>query len=207
MTIGGVELDLRLTFLIVLGTILPMIDFYHRFTDRKACDRFLLYMVIPLIIIFLLFRERPEDYGFRIGRWREGLLWTVAVCAVLAGLLWFLARTPAMQRYYTARAANNSTPFIIYITAVELFAWEFIWRGVLLFGLARILGPGPAILIQAIPFAFMHLGKPEVETLTTLFGGMGFAFIAWRTGSFYYPFLIHWFIAAFTQLVASGRIG
>jgi hypothetical protein len=53
----------------------------------------------------------------------------------------------------------------------------------------------------------MHLGKPELETLTTLFGGMGFAFIAWRTESFVYPFLIHWFIASFTHLVASGRIG
>ena len=46
----------------------------------------------------------------------------------------------------------------------------------------------------------MHLGKPEAETLTTLFGGAGFGFIAWRTQSFYYGWLIHWFLGAFTML-------
>lgn len=95
---------------------------------------------------------------------------------------------------------------MIFITAVDLFGWEFIWRGFMLFGLAKVLGPGPAIFLQAVPFAFMHLNKPELETLTTLFGGAGFAFIAWRTESFVYPFLIHWFMAAVTQLIASGRL-
>ena len=73
-----------------------------------------------------------------------------------------------------------------------------------MFLLARYLGPGPAIWLQAVPFAFMHLNKPEVETLSTIFGGAGFGFIAWRTRSFLYPFLIHWFIASFTMLIAIG---
>jgi membrane protease YdiL (CAAX protease family) len=95
----------------------------------------------------------------------------------------------------------------LYITAVDLFGWEFIWRGFLLFGMAAVLGPGPAIWLQAVPFAFMHLGKPEVETISTIFGGAAFGFIAWQSGSFLYPWIIHWFIASFTMLVASGRIG
>jgi membrane protease YdiL (CAAX protease family) len=124
----------------------------------------------------------------------------------MAVVLWVVARTPAMQQYYKTRAPE-STAYLIYINAVDLFGWEFIWRGVLLFGLARVLGPGPAIWIQAIPFAFMHFGKPELETLSTIFGGAAFGFIAWQSGSFLYPFLIHWFIASFTMMIASGRIG
>jgi membrane protease YdiL (CAAX protease family) len=89
---------------------------------------------------------------------------------------------------------------------VELFGWEFIWRGLVLYALARAFGPGPAILLQAVPFAFMHLGKPELETLSTLFGGVAFGLIAWRTRSFVYPWLIHWFIVTFTLLVASDDI-
>jgi membrane protease YdiL (CAAX protease family) len=81
------------------------------------------------------------------------------------------------------------------------------WRGFFIMALARPLGPGPAILLQAVPFAFMHLGKPEEETFSTLFGGIAFGFIAWQSGSFIYPFLIHWFVSTFTLLVASGRIG
>jgi membrane protease YdiL (CAAX protease family) len=123
----------------------------------------------------------------------------------MAIILWFVARTPAMQAYYDALAPRE-TLRLIYLTAVDLFGWEFIWRGFMLFGLARILGPGPAILIQAVPFAFMHLGKPELETLSTIFGGIGFGFVAWQSQSFVYPWLIHWFIATFTMLIATGRI-
>jgi membrane protease YdiL (CAAX protease family) len=207
VAIGGVQFDLKLTLIIILGTVLPMIDYYgHRITGTKAYDRIVLYLVIPMIVITLLFRDRPADYGFRIGDWRVGLLWTLAGCLGMAVILWFVARTPAMQSYYEAKAPQN-TAYLIYITAVDLFGWEFIWRGFLLFGMAAVLGPGPAIWLQAVPFAFMHLGKPEVETLTTIFGGAAFGFVAWQTGSFLYPFLIHWFIASFTMLLATGRIG
>lgn len=206
MTIAGVEFDLKLTLIIILGTVLPMIDYYgHRITGTKAYDRMVLYFVIPMAVILLLFRDRPADYGFQIGNWRKGLMWTAIGCALMAVVLWFVARTPAMERYYTAKAPDN-TLYLIYITAVDLFGWEFIWRGFMLFAFARAFGPGAAIWLQAIPFAFMHLGKPEMETFTTLFGGVGFGFIAWQSQSFFYPFLIHWFIATFTIFVATGRI-
>ena len=131
------------------------------------------------------------------------LFLTIAMSLVL----WFVARDPGMVAYYSARVAESSVGRLIYVNAVDLWGWEFIWRGFMLFGLARVLGPGPAIFISAIPFAFMHLNKPELETLSTIFGGAGFAFIAWRTNSFIYPWLIHWYIANFTMLIASGRLG
>lgn len=201
-TVGGVTFNLRLTLLVILSTLLPMLDFYNIFSvGVKAYDRLILYFVAPMLIILFLFREKPAAYGFQIGDWRAGLKWALFASAGMALLLWFLAQTPQMQSYYAARA-TGSAGFIVYITAVDLWGWEFIWRGFLLFGLARLLGPGPAILLQAVPFAFMHLGKPEIETLSTIFGGAAFGYIAWQTRSFLYPFFIHWFIAVFTQLVA-----
>lgn len=205
VTIGGVEFDLKLTLLIIFGTVVPMLDYYgHKLTNTKAYDRFILYFVLSMLIILLVFRESPADYGFKLGNWKVGLAWTVGVCIVMAGILWFVARTPAMQAYYEARTPQ-SIGRLLWLNGVELFAWEFVWRGFMLFGLAQVLGPGPAILIQAVPFAFMHLGKPEVETLSTIFGGIGFGFIAWQSDSFVYPWLIHWFIASFTMLIAVGR--
>lgn len=205
VTIGGVHFDLKLTFLIIFSTVVPMLDYYgHRLTAVKAYDRFILYFLLPLLVILLLFRQPVADFGLKLGNWRVGLLWTVGACLGMALILWFVARTPAMQAYYEARAPQEIGR-LLWLNGVELFAWEFVWRGFMLFGLAQILGPGPAILIQAIPFAFMHLGKPEIETLTTIFGGIGFGFIAWQSDSFLYPWLIHWFIASFTMLIAVGR--
>lgn len=110
-----------------------------------------------------------------------------------------------MQAFYEERAPAT-VGRLLFLNGVELFAWEFMWRGFALFIFAQYFGPGPAILLQAVPFAFMHLGKPEVETLSTIFGGAAFGFVAWQTQSFVYPWLIHWFIASFTMLIATGRI-
>jgi uncharacterized protein len=205
-SVGGVVFDTRLTFLIIIGTILPMIDYYgYQITGTKAYDRIVLYFLMPMLIILLLFREQPSTYGFQLGDWRVGLKWTLVACAIMAPILWFLATTPGMQKFYDAKTIG-STAYLVYITAVDLFGWEFIWRGLMLFGMARILGPGAAIFLQAVPFAFMHLGKPDIETLSTIFGGAGFGYVAWQSRSFLYPFLIHWFIAVFTMMVASGRL-
>lgn len=205
ITIGGVEFDIKITFLIIFGTIVPMLAYYnHQITGERAYDHFIYYFILPMAVIILLFRESPGDYGFTLGNWRVGLMWTVIGCIGMAVILWFVARTPAMQSYYVARAPEN-TGQVIVLTGIELFGWEFIWRGLMLFAFARVFGPGPAIFLQAVPFAFMHLGKPEIETLSTIFGGAAFGFVAWQSGSFVYPFLIHWFIATFTQLIALGR--
>ncbi len=188
-TVGGVTFDLRLTLLVIVGTILPMLDWYnHRIFSLKAHDRLVLYFVAPMAVILLLFREHPREYGWRWGRWREGLAWTLGVAVVIAPLLWFVARTETMADYYQGRAGDLSVLGILYVNAADLFGWEFIWRGFMLFGLARVLGPGPAIMLQAVPFAFMHLAKPELEALSTIFGGAGFGFVAWRSRSFLYPF-------------------
>ncbi len=203
MTIGGVQFDLKVTFLIIFATVVPMLDYYgHAFTSTKAYDRIIWYFIFPMLVIILLFQESPAEYGFKIGRWQAGLAWVVGACTAMAIILWFVARQPGMQQYYQARAPQELWR-IVYLNGVDLFGWEFMWRGLMLFAFARAFGPGAAIFLQAVPFAFMHLGKPEVETLSTIFGGAGFGFIAWQTDSFLYPWLIHWFIATFTMVIAS----
>lgn len=206
MSIGGVVFDPKLTFLIIVGTIIPMLDYYeHQITGTKAYDRLILYFILPMMIILFIFRDSPSDYGFRLGQWRNGLKWVVVGCAAMAVILVVVARTPGMQAFYEERAPDGLFN-LLYLTGVDLFGWEFMWRGVILFAFARAFGPGAAIFLQAVPFAFMHLGKPEVETLSTIFGGAAFGYVAWQSGSFLYPFLIHWFIASFTMLIATGRI-
>jgi membrane protease YdiL (CAAX protease family) len=206
VNIAGIEFDWHIVLVIIICTVIPMLDWYgHKITATKAYDRFIWYFIIPALVIYFIFQEPLSDYGFQWGNWRVGLAWTVGVCLVMAVVLYFIARQPSMVDYYQLRAPK-SVAGIIYYTGVDLWGWEFMWRGFMLFAFARAFGPGAAIWLQAIPFAFMHLGKPEVETLTTLFGGVGFGFIAWQSDSFLYPFFIHWFIAAFTMMVATGRI-
>ncbi len=209
----GLQLPVRLTVITILSTLLLMVDHYHRFLPAetaaqvvwaKAIERVVYYLLIPLFTIVVLFRDRPADYGFTLGNWRQGLKWTLLVVLIGTPILFLAARTPAMTEYY---ARVERTPLEVLLTVgLDLVGWEFLFRGFILFGYLHVIGPS-AVLLQAVPFALAHLGKPELETMSTIFGGTLFGWVAWRAGSFVYPFLIHWFINAFVVIVALTAAG
>lgn len=192
------DFDRETVALTILSTLLLMVDYYQRLTPIKALDRVGLYLIIPLLTIIFVFRKSPREYGFQWGDWRAGLALTAIVIAIAAPILWYVARSsPEMVTYY-AHQWNGGAPLF---TFLDLIGWEFFFRGFLLFGYARLFGAN-ALWIAAVPFALAHLSKPAVETYTTLFGGFLFGLVAWRSKSFVYPFLIHWFIATFTIFAA-----
>ncbi|HKZ54718.1 MAG TPA: CPBP family intramembrane glutamic endopeptidase [Anaerolineales bacterium] len=211
--IGGLKLDTRLVVTVVSSTLLLMLDRYHSALRTPTAvgplgpgeaDSVIYFLLIPLFIITAVFHDRPAVYGFGLGDWRVGLKWSTLVILGAIPLLYFSTRTPAMTNYYSGIKLGVGSIFLT--SGVDLVGWEFLFRGFLLFGLMRALGPS-ALVLQAVPFALMHLGKPEIETLSTIFGGTLFGWVAWRSRSFLYPFLIHWFVSSFVHLVALGWIG
>jgi membrane protease YdiL (CAAX protease family) len=185
----------------IVSTLLLMVDYYHRFFEEKYWDRVILYLVIPLLIILIFFRENPKEYGFSFGDWKLGLTYTILGCLFMAPIIYFLGSgDESMQKYY-----ERFLDGLPWTTFLDLIGWEFIFRGWILFAYARKFGH-EALWLQAVPFAIAHISKPEIETLSTIFGGFAFGWVAWRTKSFVYPFLIHWFIGTFIILVAAGTI-
>jgi len=211
------HLDWKIAVLVIVSTLLLMVDAYHAQLapwtkwfpvwdetglSTKVIDRTLLYLVVPMLITLFIFRQRPAEFGFTFGDWKAGLVLTLGGILLMAPILWLVAGGDAnMQGYY-----KSLVPGLPWSTFLDLFGWEFIFRGWLLFGFARKFG-AEAIWLQAVPFALAHIGKPEVEALSTIFGGFAFGWVAWRTKSFVYPLLIHWFVASFTIIVAAGVLG
>jgi len=182
----------RLTALTIFSTSLLLVEYYQRFTPSKSLDRALLYLIAPLLIILLLWRESPAAYGFCLGNWRLGLKYSLGAALLLTPLVWAVTRLDPGLRGYYAPLRQTGQPLLVF-TFLELIGWEFFFRGWLLFGYARAFGR-QAIWLQAVPFALAHVSKPEAETLSALFGGAAFGWLAWETGSFLYPFLIHWYL-------------
>jgi membrane protease YdiL (CAAX protease family) len=197
--------DWKIVTITILSTLLLMVDYYHRLTPLKAYDRALLYLVVPLLVIFFIFRESPAEYGFRLGDWKWGFSITLAACGLMTLILWLLLRGDASMQKYYAPLLNGPLPLPLY-TFLELIGWEFFFRGWILFGYLRKFGP-ESLWLQAVPFALAHVGKPEIETLSTIFGGFAFGLLAWKTRSFLYPFLIHWYIFTLVVLLAGGFFG
>jgi uncharacterized protein len=113
--------------------------------------------------------------------------------------LWFVGRNDSsMHDYY-----RSMVPDLPWSTFLDLFGWEFLFRGWLLFSYTRKFGPD-GIWLQSVPFALAHIGKPQLETFSTIFGGFAFGWVAWRTKSFIYPLIIHWFISTMIIIAAAG---
>jgi uncharacterized protein len=196
------EIDWKIAILTIASTLLIIADYYFNFTAGNYLDSIVLYIVIPVGITVFIFKESPKSYGLRIGDWKAGLLITVIGILLMAPVLWYLGtHQDAMQRYYHIQPGG-----LIWKKGLEMLGWEYLFRGWLLFGYARKYGPD-ALWLQAVPFAIAHLGKPAVETFSTIFGGFVFGWVAWRTKSFLYPFIIHWFVGTFVILIASGAWG
>jgi membrane protease YdiL (CAAX protease family) len=195
------EFDWKIVTITIVSTLLLMVDHYHKLLEYKYLDRVVLYLLVPLVITLIFFRENPREYGFSFGDWKAGLVITIIGILFMAPVIYYLGRgDESMKSYYDGFISG-----LPWTTFLDLIGWEFIFRGWILFGYARKFGP-EALWLQAVPFAIAHIGKPEVETLSTIFGGFVFGWVAWRTRSFVWPFLIHWFIATFIIVVAAGLV-
>ena len=200
----GGDFDARIIQIVSVATVVLIIAFNNRFVEAEY-DRFVLEFIIPLAIILLVWREDPRRYGLRLGDWRLGLLVVVLGVAVLAVVIWFLGRLPDFRAYYTDTISGRPMWRLIIDTGVDLLAWEFFFRGWLMWALARKYGTD-AIWLQVIPFALMHVWKPEIEQLSTLVGGAFFGLLAWRTKSFVWGWLLHWFMMAWVLVVTAGYV-
>jgi len=203
LRIDDLTFDREIVAITIASTLLLMVDYYFTLTPIPVLDSVGLYLFIPLAMIIFAFRKPVREYGFTLGDWKAGLIITGAAVALMAPILWLIGRSdPAMRDYYSWQA----TRILPVMTFLDLIGWEFFFRGFILFGYERKFGVH-ALWLQAVPFALAHITKPAVETLSTIFGGFAFGWVAWRTRSFLYPFLIHWFVATFTILVAAGVLG
>jgi membrane protease YdiL (CAAX protease family) len=202
--IWGVDFDARIVQLVVVSTVLLIMAFNDRFVSA-AYDRFFLEFLVPVALIIVLWRENPRRYGLAIGDWRLGLPVTIVGIAGMAVVIWFFSRQPDFQQYYTQDIAGRPSWRLIIDTCVDIFAWEFFCRGWLLWGLGRKYG-SDAVWLQVIPFALMHMWKPQIEQLSTVIGGAFFGILAWRTGSILYGWLLHTFMVAWILLLAAGAV-
>lgn len=193
--------DWKIVAVTIASTLLLMVDHYHKLTAYKYWDRVILYLAIPLLITLILFRDDPRGYGFSFGDWKLGLTYTALGILFIAPVIYFLGSGNAVVKSYY----EHFMPGLPWTTFLDLIGWEFFFRGWILFAYARKFGV-EAIWLQAVPFALAHIAKPEVETLSTIFGGFAFGWVAYRTRSFVWPFLIHWFIATFIIIAAAGAV-
>lgn len=216
-TLVGIELPVRASIALAVTTLVLLIDLSRvlipswvaaagRGPDGLrgvALERTVLFGVVPLLAIALAMRDRPSRYGLRLGDVRAGLLLGLAGCVLMTPVVLWFARLPDVTAYYAVSAGSPIDMVVTY--ALDLSAAEFLFRGFLMFALLRAVGP-IGVLIAVMPFAYAHVGKPALELLSTLGGGLAYGWLAWRTRSVVWGALAHVYIMTLVTVAAAAPL-
>lgn len=121
----------------------------------------------------------------------------------------FLAFYPKMSINYCEGAFQMADAWLISIFelcyANDFLGVESMFRGALVIGMARWLGPR-AVIPMALTYMSIHLGKPDLEMCSSVIGGYLLGILAYRTKHLWGGITIHLGIAMLFEFLGLLRI-
>jgi len=170
------------------------------------------YVIPPVLLIKLVFRERVRDYGVRVRGILPHLREYAVLYAIAAPLIVLASFTPAFQErypFYHPVAAHSLWPYMYLwwgLYALQFCALEFFFRGFLLNGLVPRLG-WAAIFAMALSYNMLHYGKPMPEALAAIVGAIVLGTLSLKTRSIWWGAVLHIAIALTMDMCALGHMG
>lgn len=148
-------------------------------------------------------RTGAEDPRHGVGKW----LYFVLFGGVLP-LVALASFSPAFQQTYPfyRQAGRSWFDFLCWELqyGATFLAFEFFFRGYMLFGLVRALG-SHAIFVMVVPYCMIHALKPASESLGAIIAGVVLGTLALRTRSIWYGVMIHVSVAWSMDLLSSWQ--
>jgi len=162
--------------------------------------------ILITIILLSMGKVNIRSYGIAVGKPKFWILITAIFLILMIPLIFWASGLESFQKTYPmlSLAKKGLRGFLIAELSFGVFFlfWEFFFRGYMLFSLEKRTGFLVANSLQAMAFAFMHLGKPELEVYSALAGGLIVGWLCWRSKSFLPAFFIHWGIQTAMDLFA-----
>lgn len=178
----------REIIVISFATLFMILHNHHKI-ENFWISSIVYFGILPVLTILIFLRKNPLDFGLKLGNYRFWIPCVVIFLVIAVPILYFSSDMPSVQGYY--RNHRNSELFTyIWQMGIYMLGWEFLFRGFMLFGLKDKFKEG-SILIQMIPFVLLHFGKPEIETISTIFTGILWGYISYRGNSFWPAYIMH----------------
>jgi len=169
---------------------------------------FITFFILPVFIIRFFLKEKLSDSGLRIGDYKVGLKITLIFILIMLPLVWIASASSSFANVYPhlPSAKQSWQVFVVYEIGLLIYmiAWEFIWRGYMLFGLYEKFG-FYSLFIQMIPFVILHNGKPMLETFGAILAGLALGILALRTKSIFYCVMAHMSVMFSIDLISTLR--
>jgi membrane protease YdiL (CAAX protease family) len=169
----------------------------------------LVIFTLPLLLMGVAGISTGGGQLFLPGDWQTGALWTVIGCAVATVPTWLQNRDPEFLAEYPLSMAAFDSPrrFSIFTGSYLLYyiGWESFFRGFIGFGMIGLgYSAFLALMVQVSLSTIIHIGKPRMELLGAIPGGIFMGLLAYATGSLIWPILFHLWVGM-VNTVACGK--
>ncbi len=159
--------------------------------------------IASLLIIFLVWKETPASFGLGLAFLSPPPRWSYLTLPVIIIASYFWSASPANLALYPQIRIEKWSGQIVALSAVSwiafLVAYEFFFRGFLLFASFSVLNPWPAIALNCSLYGFAHFNKGPGETFGAVIAGVLLCYLTLRTGNIWSAVVIHSVIALSTE--------
>jgi membrane protease YdiL (CAAX protease family) len=154
-----------------------------------------LFGLTPVTLLVFVSRNNPSFYGFEMKNSLVTLIVVLVTAAAVILISWFTSRSKENLATYPQIRDKEWNISLLVLSAVSwiayLLAYEFMYRGFLLFSCYHAFGTWPAIIINTSLYSLTHLVKNKREGVGAFFIGIILCMLVLYIGSLWVAFYIH----------------
>jgi membrane protease YdiL (CAAX protease family) len=170
----------------------------------------LLFGILPGIIIRIILKKTPLQYGFSLSIPPLLLLLVFGICVLLFPILFIYSKGSEARKNTPQARPEKWSPDLIIVNCLTLglylIAYELYIRGYILFSLERAMGSWPAIMVMTSIYTVIHLPRGRGETAGSAVMGILFGMLTLAAKSVFISVLIHVYIAFTMDLLIIVRL-
>lgn len=155
----------------------------------------LLLGIIPLLVALAFLPYKLLDYGLAFQNTGSSMLWIIGIATIVIPLNIRAAKRPDNLSYYPMMRVENWDNKLILLNSAAtisyLFAYELLFRGILLVCCVNSLGVWPGIAINVALYATTHLPKGPAETIGAIPFGVLMCYITLTLGTIWVAVVVH----------------
>lgn len=159
----------------------------------------IMFGIIPFLIFFVAFSCNLTDYGLKFSNLLTSLYLILLLSVILIPMIFFTSGKPENLKHYPQIRIKEWNIKLIIINSLiwiaYLLAYEFLFRGILLFSWVHVIGVWPAIAINTSIYACTHISKGFKEAISAIPFGIILCIITLITGNIWVAFFAHVLLA------------
>ncbi len=160
---------------------------------------FIFLGLIPFLVVLIILREKVNSYGLSLSFNSGVLYYTVILSVIIVSINFFASKSKVNLKKYPLIKTKIWSVKLLIISflgwVIYLLAYEFLFRGLLLFTCIQSFGIWPAIIINIVVYSLVHVPQGLNEAAGAVPFGIILCFITVLSGTIWPAFLLHVILA------------